>query len=53
MRDWFDYPSISGLESVFDSAGVDSDSSSDLIMLDFSECEDKYIDKEGAICELL
>jgi hypothetical protein len=49
--DWFDYLSPSGLDEIWESPIQREDD--DLIMLDFSGCEDKYIDKEGRICELL
>lgn len=52
MLDWFDYFSPSGLDEIWESP-MPREEDDDLIMLDFSGCEDKYIDKEGRVCELM
>lgn len=57
MRDWFDYASPSGLDNIFENGWRNNEDDAwydeGLIKLDFSGCDDKFIDKEGNICELL
>lgn len=54
MKDWFDYASPGGLDRIYETDwdGLHGEDD-DLIMLDFSECEDKYINEEVETCELL